>query len=63
LLGRHVGRGPQEHTCCVADMLIVGEFERLMATVSFSNAFASPKSSTFAFPSAVIMTFAGLRSR
>ena len=41
----------------------VGEFDRAAFAGSFSNAFASPKSSTFTLPSGVIFTFAGFRSR
>ena len=38
-------------------------FERLTFVPSVSNAFASPKSSTFTLPSGVIFTLAGFRSR
>ena len=47
----------------VAAMLSVGDCERLAFDGSVSNAFASPKSSTFTFPSGVIFTLAGFRSR
>jgi len=44
-------------------MLKVGENDTFAAAGSPSIAFASPKSSTFTFPSGAIFTLAGFRSR
>ena len=69
LLGRHVGRGAENHAHLRSSRasVIVGELASALAAVleapAGSIAFARPKSSTFTVPSARTLIFAGFRSR